>query len=55
MHLSSNKLSAVAMISSLITTKLFPGWLSCIYNSFLSQSSLGLEDTKFVIEKVFSL
>ena len=46
MHLYSNNLSTIAMISSLIMSELFPACFSCSNNFNLSQSSSGLDDKK---------
>ena len=47
-HLYSNNLSTIAMISSLIILELFPACFSCNNNFNLSQSSLGSEDRNIV-------
>ena len=50
MHLYSNNLSTIAMISSLILPKLFPACFSCKDNFNLSQSSIGSDDKNIVFE-----
>ena len=53
MHLYSNNLSAIIIISLLITSELFPACNSCINNFILSQSSFGSDDKNIVFEKDF--
>ena len=50
MHLNSNHLSAIATISSLIKSELFPACFCCSNNLNLSQSSLGSDDKTIVFE-----
>ena len=50
MHLYSNHLSTIAMISSLIMSELFPACFSCNNNFNLSQRSLGSDDRNIVFE-----
>ena len=50
MHLYSNNLSTIAMISSLFMSELFPACFSCNNNFNLSQSSLGSDDKNIVFE-----
>ena len=48
-HLYSNSLSAIAMVSSLTVLENFPIGFSCYINFNLSQSSLGSEDRNLVL------
>ena len=47
-HLYSNNLSTITMISSLIISELFPAFFSCSKKFNLSQSSSGSEDKNIV-------
>ena len=50
MHLYSNNLSTIAMISSLIISELFPACFSCNNNFNLSHNSSGSDDKNIVFE-----
>ena len=54
MHSNSTNISAFAMISSSMISKLLPACFSCINNFLLLHNSLGSEDKNPVFEKIFS-